>query len=272
MFHAIENSLYVKDREKYKKISESAIRFNAVYNGNNIIQDDIFHVIENYIRKHDMPFELLRYPIGDQELCACTFIREERLFVVINAALPISKQIFAAAHELYHIFCYLEDDDSALSQYGSILHSASIDEVATRIEDAEANAFAGLLLAPPERLREQMRIYDIHPRAIQLDDIIMLMEIFAIPYKAVVLRLFEDEVLTEDEVRTFFVLDSTLITKQIELTGRAERWQTVPNGTTRFGSLLEMMDAVKKTESVREERYNSDMATLAEIKKRCKSQ
>ena len=53
--------------------------------------------------RHDMPFDMLRYPIEDTDLCACTFIRKGRMFVMINSALPLSKQIFAAAHELYHI-------------------------------------------------------------------------------------------------------------------------------------------------------------------------
>ena len=78
------------------------------------IQDDIFNVLENYVIHHDMPFELLRYPIADVELCACTFIRQGRMFVMVNSAIPLSKQIFAAAHELYHIYCYFEDMDFEL--------------------------------------------------------------------------------------------------------------------------------------------------------------
>ena len=103
MCKVLDNSLYIKDYKRYIKISECVTRFNSVYNKNNIIQDDIFNVIENYVIHHDMPFELLRFPIRDEELCACTFIRQGRMFVMINSALPLSKQIFAAAHELYHI-------------------------------------------------------------------------------------------------------------------------------------------------------------------------
>ena len=88
------------------KLKSEQLFFNSLYNKNNIVQDDIFSVLENYVARHDMPFELLRYPIGDAELCACTFIRQGRMFVMINSAIPLSKQIFAAAHELYHIFCY----------------------------------------------------------------------------------------------------------------------------------------------------------------------
>ena len=59
----LDNSLFMKDRKKYAKISACATSFNSLYNKNNIIQDDIFNVLENYVARHDMPFEMLRYPV-----------------------------------------------------------------------------------------------------------------------------------------------------------------------------------------------------------------
>ena len=61
MCRVLDNSLFVKDRKKYVKISECATSFNSLYNKNNIIQDDIFNVLENYVARHDMPFDMLRY-------------------------------------------------------------------------------------------------------------------------------------------------------------------------------------------------------------------
>ena len=132
MGQAVESILFLKHKARYNEIATCATQFNAVYNGNNIIQDDIFHIVENYTRKHGIPFELLRYPVADQELCACTFIRENRLFVFVNAAIPLAKQIFAVAHELFHIYCYVEGSDTELSECGSILNSSTLDEEATK--------------------------------------------------------------------------------------------------------------------------------------------
>ena len=42
----LDNSLFMKDRKKYAKISACATSFNSLYNKNNIIQDDIFNVLE----------------------------------------------------------------------------------------------------------------------------------------------------------------------------------------------------------------------------------
>ena len=272
MYQALENSLFEQDRPRYQEIQRCVTAFNSVFNGNNIIQDDIFHIMENYVRKHEMPFELLRYAIGDQELCACTFIRDKRLFVLVNAAIPMAKQIFAAAHELYHIYCFADENDTGLSERGSILNSMTIDETTTVMEDMEANAFAGLLLAPADRIDEQMRIYGIKRGAIALQDILMLMEIFAIPYKAMVLRLYEEGIISEDEARDFFQVPQHEIADQIKLTGRAARWLQIPQTPIRLGSLLEKMKTAQALESIREERMKDDLDHIKRIKERISAQ
>lgn len=266
MYQALKNSLFEQDRHRYREIQKCVTTFNSMFNGNNIIQDDVFHIMENYVRKHDIPFELLRYGISDQDFCACTFIREKRLFVLVNTAIPMAKQIFAAAHELYHIYRFIDDDDSGLSERGSILNATTIDETTTVMEDMEANAFAGLLLAPADRIDEQMRIYGIKRGSIDLQGILMLMEIFAIPYKAMVLRLFEEEIISENQARDFFLVPQSEIVEQVELTGKASRWLQIPKIPIRMGSLMEEMKTAEKLESVREERMKDDFDHIQHIK------
>jgi Zn-dependent peptidase ImmA (M78 family) len=265
MCKVLENSLFIKDRKKYMKISECVTRFNSLYNKNNIIQDDIFNVLENYVSRHDMPFEMLRYPIADKELCACTFIRKGRMFVMVNSDLPLSKQIFAAAHELYHIYCYLEENDPLLLQSGSILESDVMDDSAKEIEDMEANAFAALLLAPKERLEEQTDVYNLSYKNTSVQVVLRIMDIFAIPYKAAVLRLFEEDKIDIKMARKLLLVDEAEINKQIEITGKAARWQVITKNIIRFGSLSEQIYEVEQLETVRAERLESDKAKLNEI-------
>lgn len=268
MCKVLDNSLFIRDRKKYKKINECVISFNALYNKNNIIQDDIFNVLENYVARHDLPFDLLRYPVEDDELCACTFIRQGHMFVMVNSALPLSKQIFAAAHELYHIYCYLEENDSALLESGSILESDVIDDEAEALEDMEANAFAALLLAPRERIEEQTDVYNLSFKNISIQMVLKIMDIFSIPYKAAVLRLFEEEKIDMKTARKLLQEDEAEISRQMELTGKAARWQEIPNNLIRFGSLSERMYELEQWEAVREERLESDKARLNEIVKK----
>lgn len=264
MFKALEKSLYMVDREKYELVRQRANAFNSNYTGNNIIQDDIFHIIENYVLQHSMNWELFRYPLGDDNFSACTFIRQGSVFVVINSAMTLSKQIFASAHEFYHLYNYFEEYDLSYHQHGSILDSIMTDEETTRLEDMEANAFAALILAPDRSIHEQMSIYRIRRDAIECKDVLMLMEIFAMPYKAMVIRLFEDEIISEEKTRKLLQVDDKKIASQIELTGRGKRWQRVDRDIV-FGSLKENMESVSRLDAVDEDRIRQDSARISEI-------
>ena len=272
MCRVLDNSLFVKDRKKYVKISECATSFNSLYNKNNIIQDDIFNVLENYVARQDLPFDMLRYPIEDTDLCVCTFIRKGRMFVMINSALPLSKQIFAAAHELYHIYCYFEEHDSELLLSGSILASSIIDEEAKQIEDMEANAFAAILLAPKERLDEQTDVYNLSYKNISVKTILKIMDIFAIPYKAAVIRLLEEDKIDAKDAKKLLQVAEEEISKQMKLTGKAARWQEIHKDFVRFGSLSELMYDVEQMDAVRDERLSSDKSRLTEIMKNLRKQ
>lgn len=262
MCKAVMNSLFARDRKKYNIIRKKANSFISNYAGSTIIQDDIFHVAENYVLQHDAVMELLHYPLNDDDFCACTFIRDGRVFVVINADIPLSKQIFAMAHELYHLYNYFEDCNMDYQEHGSILETSAMDNM----EDAEANAFAGAVLAPGISIIEQMDIFLLQPDSLGIREILTLMEIFAIPFKAVVLRLFEEGIITKEQVNEFFQIPDETILHQIKLTGRAMRWQRKTTKEILFGSLLENMERAKKLDAVPEDRLEEDTRTLETIR------
>lgn len=266
MYNVLDNCLFEKNREKFEQLREKADAFNMNFNGNNIIQDDIFRIIENYTKRKNEPLELLRYPIDAEELCACTFLRGGRIFVLVNSQMPLSKQIFAVGHELYHVWCYLENDDPQLVQNGSMLDSMTMDDTTTEQEEMEANAFAGLLLVPSDILYQQIRIYGIDVIRISMMDILMLMEIFAVPYKAVVLRLYEDGLISEAQVKELFRISPDEVKRQIRISGKAKRWALIPQGVEQFGSLEENMEVNEENMVLQPNRLNSDKKRLEEIR------
>ncbi len=268
MYKALENSLYVKNQKRFDQIREQADAFNHNFNGSNIIQDDIFHIIENYASRKDMPLEFLRYPIKDNELCACTFIRGGRIFVLLNSMLPLGKQIFAVGHELYHVWRYLEKEDNELAQKGSLLNAITMDEFSTELEEMEANAFSGLLLVPTDTLHQQIRIYNINTSSINVKDVLMLMEIFAVPYKAIVLRLFEEKHISEEQVKTLFNVTADDINRQIERSGRAKRWTLLPTTDYSFGGIEEYLEINKENDSLVPSRLESDERRLQELRRK----
>ena len=204
-----EKSLFIKQPRQFDKVNAQAKSFAANYCGTTIIRDSIFGVVTNYARKREMTVEVLRYPFKDEELWAFTFVKKGTLFLCVNSELAICKQIFAVAHELYHIHCYAEDIDPDTIARGSLLDSKTVDDMAVSQEDLEANAFAGLLLMPDSMLDEQIKLYGITGEKIIIDDVLTLMELFALPYKAVVLRLAENHNITLDKVRELLKVDAS---------------------------------------------------------------
>ena len=96
-------------------------------------------------------------------------------------------------------------------------------------------------------------------------EVLMLMEIFAIPYKAMILRLCEEKLIEEDDVRRFFLIPEKDVQDQINLTGRARRWLRRTEDEISFGSLNENMDRVFRLDAVDHDRFRQDKDRIGEI-------
>ena len=94
---------------------------------------------------------------------------------------------------------------------------------------------------------------------------IILMDIFALPYKAVILRLVESEIIEEKKARELLKADSKYITDRIKLTGKAERWQKDSNDLIYYGSLLENLKFNSEHDLLVNTREKSDRAYLEKI-------
>ena len=127
-------------------------------------------------------------------------------------------------------------------------------------------------LAPKDRLDEQTDVYNLSYKNISVQTVLKIMDIFAIPYKAAVLRLLEEDKIDIKAARMLLQIDVTEIAKQMELTGKALRWQEIPNNFIRFGNLSELMYNVEQFEAARDERLESDKIRLDEIVKSLRKQ
>lgn len=268
MGNILENSLYIQDNAKFEELTRDAIQFNSIYNGNNIIQDDIFSVLVNYACKNQECLNLLRFPTKDDDFCALTCVKKGKIFVYVNSWLPLSKQIFAAAHELYHIWCFIENKNRSVLREGSFLSAAAMDEDVKSREDREANAFAGLLLVPSSALREQMQIYSIDREHLSIEEIIRLMAIFAVPYKALLMRLCEDGYLDQAALMRFLAVPKNTYEKSILYTPDTERWQRRTPEILQTGSLQQLIDQNQEYELLADTRVASDLENLHKIRSR----
>lgn len=267
MGDVLNESLFFKQNKQFEKINDLSKAFIGSYCGNTIIRETIFEIVANYARKRELSLEVLRYPFKDNELWAFTFVKKGTIFLCVNTDLPMCKQIFATAHELYHIHCYAEDINTSTITLGSMLDSKTFDEKAASQEDLEANAFAGLLLMSDVSLVEQCKIFGISKDEMSIDDVLVLMDLFALPYKAVVLRLVESGVITKGKARKLLQEDSEKIIVRIELTGKAQQWQQNSSRLLRYGSLLENLSFNSEQELLVDSREESDKAYLEKIGK-----
>lgn len=119
----------------------------------------------------------------------------EKPFVAINTSIPIDAQVFAAAHELYHIWY----DEKAEAIPASILGETDEHGVELDVSELKANRFAAEFLVDEEMLRQEMRIYSIIPHKISVKDILQLAALFTVPYKTMVKRLHEIGAINQDE-------------------------------------------------------------------------
>ena len=87
------------------------------------------------------------------------------------------------------------------------------------------------------------------------------------PYKAVVLRLFESGNISHQQAEKLLEVGSADVMERVSLTGKAKRWQLDGKGTESFGTLLEKVEYNRQHEYLTESRENEDVAYLAQLKK-----
>ena len=134
-------------------------------------------------------------------------------------------------------------------------------------EDLEANAFAGLLLMSDSMLDEQIKLYGIVEEKISVDDVLTLMELFALPYKASVLRLAENHNITSAKTQELLKVDAAFVAERMRRTGKALRWQQNSRELLYFGSLFDNMDFNIENELLTDSREKSDREYLDKIRK-----
>lgn len=263
----LDYSLFETQPLQFAYLNDLAQQFSAVYCADSMIRDNIFRVIENYARKKDICLEILKFPVHDSDLWAMTYLKKQTVFVWVNTELPLCKQFFAAAHELYHIYCYVENADQSYLINGSLLSSEIADEKGNVQEDLEANAFAGLLMMPDSSLLNQMKVYGIDFCKLDVNSVLMLMDLFALPYKATVLRLYECQYFSKNDAIAMLNIPKKNIKQKIELSNMSKRWQLDGKGNESFGSLLEKMDFNITHDFLTESRKREDEELIRNLKK-----
>lgn len=168
------NQLKKKDIEKIRaKARMKLVEYSKL---NDVIGTQIFSILEKESK-------VLYYPLEDQKVWGFSEIIKGKSFVCINTSIPYEKQVFAAAHELYHLW---------FGTSGEIMLSEDSQEPDSSEEvELWANRFAAEFLIDEDLLLQEMRTYEIDKEDIKIKDIVRLANIFVVPYRTMVKRLCE---------------------------------------------------------------------------------
>lgn len=160
--------------------------------GNDIIGTQIFYILSLHAR-------VIYYPLGKDAPWGFTRISGshneasfEKPFVAINSSIPVDCQVFAAAHELYHIW-YEQNPD--------ILPADLLNGQNQEISEKRANRFAAEFLVDEQLLKQEIDIYKIKRYTIK--SILQLASLFSVPYRTMVKRLSEIAMISSPEADKF---------------------------------------------------------------------
>lgn len=167
---------------------------------NDIVREDIFSILDHYCT-------VVYYPLPDEEendgfhITMPVDYKEGSMsehFVFLNTAKPLEKQVFAAAHELGHI--WVSEDE---------FWDVELERVFLRTQDnleAVMNRFAAEFLMPQRLFRqsaeEQLGKFVQADHRIFVEDafrvIASLMDEFCVPAQAVICRFYETGIMKKE--------------------------------------------------------------------------
>ena len=154
---------------------------------NDVIGLQIFSILSRYAR-------VIYYPLGAEAPWGFTRVEkmmknntEGKPFAGINTSVTKDKQIFAAAHELYHIWF---GNDSV-----EVVNPNVTEECADKTE-LKANRFAAEFLISKTLLLQEKESYEI----VEFNEksVLKLAELFMVPFRTMVKRLREEELIDEE--------------------------------------------------------------------------
>lgn len=188
---------------------------------------------------------LIQMPIENKYLSGAIYVRDDKTIPFINTALPRVNQYFTAWHELYHL----------------IFDKVSFDHIIENnntIEERKAEYFASKML-----LGNLINYYAELPKHMEFQHkIFNCIATFQAPYKAVLIELYEEAMLTDNQclmetVKEYIDLQYKDLESEFSNIG-LDTTLILPSNVINLNQLQERID--KKIEEESELEYHKDNA------------
>lgn len=174
-------------------------------------------------------------PMKDRELGALLYHTKEISYMLVNSAIPQANRNFAYCHELYHAM----NPGKMLLKHGLEMY---LDMDYQDSEDEKmANAFAGCLLMPEEKIRRACGAFQQESGSMS-ETVARTAECFGAPFVAAALRIFELGLCNDAEE-----LENLLNMRKEEVYELYEKhWLNTeylkPSGSNQFAALKNLME------------------------------
>lgn len=171
------------------------------------IGEKIFNIIENIYKSN-----ILLYPIKTKKVAALTRKKGNDIQIFINTSFEFDFQIFAAAHEIYHLIEFRESENDDFVVCNNLDISENLDDSVPNIDELKANYFAAAFLLPANVVKERFK--NLRNKSFIEEN--MLLEIlklqceFEVPYKTIVKRLKELKIILDSEFANLITLNDSL--------------------------------------------------------------
>ncbi|QNU67172.1 ImmA/IrrE family metallo-endopeptidase [Ruminiclostridium herbifermentans] len=193
-----------------EKIEEKALyqRRIHVLGDESPIGNKIFNLIENTYKSY-----MMLYPLKTKKVAGFTRKQGENIQIFINTSFNTSFQIFAAAHELYHLIDFEENNTDEFIVCNNQDISENIDDKNKNIVELKANYFSAAFLLPASVIRNRFETFkksDLYFEENMIIEIIKLQYEYEVPFKTVLKRLKELKLVGDNKFNKLLEINDNL--------------------------------------------------------------
>ncbi len=183
--------------DNLNEIVEQNIEIKGEINNKLLFFLERYNVREGIKSEEKLAFKILKQhgliqmPIENQHWCGAIYRVGDKRVPVINTALPRVNQFFAAWHELYHLM-FEGDGNEEVYQV-----SADLNRTERKADYFAAKALVGNVYNTYIELKNMEF----------MDKIAVCMDIYQVPYKAILIELYEEAMLADNRKLQGLIMD-----------------------------------------------------------------
>lgn len=237
----VSECLFEKEPKMFREIENKANMVLMITPVFRLIGSNLKVFIKSYAEKNSVHLKLLYLPFHDDQVWGIFYQQKGIYFIVINSDISINKQNVALAHEFYHFIISLEEDKVSAMD---ILKENSV-QAECSMEDKKANAFSSCLLMPKDIVNVLLenKAETVEEKLFQVK---LLMDVFVVPYKTAVIRLFELGCLSLEEAEYFIQYTNSTLRDELEKDNhflKSVRWN---NSMKNYIDIDDLPDLIKE--------------------------